>query len=212
MNIRTVFFSALLVGLLLAGMIAQPTKADAPDTIRGSGQTATASIGVAAINGVDYRVSLTVLRDVASGTTTLIIQAVLPVPAVPGNPNVTRYTLRGRIASSDFTVAPDLTSATLSTTISTDTTNHYFDNAGVGFIAGLTINLTWTSDTIGNLVDTSVFNGRTVGNPGFAYRETYHQNGPHAEGVVAGTFGTTTVTDRFGTLDANRSFDIFQLR
>jgi hypothetical protein len=175
---------------------------------RGRGETALAILFNVDINGTIYpRVQVTVVRDVASSNTTLIINA-FEVPTT--FPNRTVHRLAGPIPTADFVLASDLTSASLNTTISTSGNN--FNNAEVGPLVNYAIDLNWSADTLGNLVDTFVFNGRTVGNPGAAYRETFHQNGPHAEGPVTGMMGPTTITSGFGTLDANRSFDIFQPR
>ena len=200
--------AVLTFGLLIAGSSLLQTRADAPDVFRGRGESALAILFNVDINGTIYpRVQLNVLRDVASNSTTLIINA-FEVPTTFGNRTVNR--LAGPIPSAAFVLASDLTSGSLNTIV--NTSGNFFNNADVGPLVNYGISLSWSADTIGNLVDTSVFNGRTVGNPGAAYRETFHQNGPHAEGGVNGMMGPTTVTGAFGTMDANRSFDIFQPR
>lgn len=200
--------AVLLFGLFVAGSSLRSSRADAPDVFRGRGESALATMFNVDINGTIYpRVQLNVFRDVASGNTTLVINA-FEIPTT--FPNRTVHRLAGPIPSADFVLASDLSSAALNTVVTTSGNN--FNNAEVGPLAGYAISLSWSADTIGNLVDTYVFNGRTVGNPGAAYRETFHQNGPHAEGGVTGMMGPTTITGAFGTMDANRSFDISQPR
>ena len=203
-----VWIAVLLFGLLAGSTSLRSLRADAPDVVRGKGEAALAVVFNVDINGTVYpRVQVNVFRDVASGDTSLIINA-FEVPTTFSNRTVHR--LAGPIPSSDFVLASDLTSGSLNASISTSGNN--FNNAEVGPLVNYAIDLDWSADTIGNLVDTFVFSGRTVGDPGAAYRETFHQNGPHAEGPVTGTMGPTTITNGFGTLDANRSFDIFQPR
>jgi hypothetical protein len=199
---------ALTCGFLAAGSILKSSSADAPDVFRGKGESAFAVMFNIDINGTIYpRVQINVFRDVSSGKTNLVINA-FEVPNVFQNRTIHR--LAGPIAGANFVLAPDLSSASLSTVL--NTSGNAFNNAEVGPLVNYGIDLDWSADTIGNLVDTSVFNGRTVGNPGVAFRDTFHQNGPHAEGGVTGTMGPTNITSAFGTIDANRSFEIFQPR
>lgn len=199
---------SLMAGLLVSGAMLKSSSADAPDVFRGKGESAFAVMFNVDINGTVYpRVQLNVLRDVSSGNTNLVINA-FEVPNVFQNRTIHR--LAGPIPSANFILAPGLTSASLSTVL--NTSGNSFNNSEVGPLVNYAIDLDWSADTIGNLVDTSVFNGRTVGNPGVAFRDTFHQNGPHAEGGVTGMMGPTSITSAFGTVDANRSFEIFQPR
>lgn len=206
--INRLLIGSLIAGVLVSGAILKSSSADAPDVFRGKGESAFAVMFNVDINGMIYpRVQLNVFRDASSGNTNLVINA-FEVPN--GFQNRTVHRLAGPLTSANFVIASDLSSASLSTVLSTS--GNAFNNAEVGPLVNYGIDLDWSADTIGNLVDTSVFNGRTVGNPGVAFRDTFHQNGPHAEGGVTGMMGPTTITSAFGTMDANRSFEIFQPR
>lgn len=200
--------AVLMFGLFVAGSSLRLSRADAPDVFRGRGESAFAVLFNVDINGTIYpRVQVNVFRDVASSNTTLIINA-FEVPTT--FPNRTVHRLAGPIPSANLFLASDLSSASLNAVV--NTSGNFFNNAEVGPLVNYAISLNWSADTLGNLVDTFVFSGRTVGNPGAAYRETFHQNGPHAEGAVSGMMGPTLISSGFGTMDANRSFDIFQPR
>jgi len=206
--VNRLFIVVLLLGLLAAGYTLRSSSADAPDVFRGSGETAMATVFNVNINGTIYpRANVLLFHDAGASDALLIIQ-VFEIPT--DLENSTRHRLTGPISSSDFVLASDLTSGSLNTVVSTS--GSAFNNVAVGPLVNYGINLNWSSDTIGNLVVTSVFNGSSVGDPGAAFRDTVHQNGPHAEGGVTGIMGPSTITIGFGTLDSNRTFEIFQPR
>ncbi|MEW6128689.1 MAG: hypothetical protein AB1757_16740 [Acidobacteriota bacterium] len=195
---------------LTTGLQAQ--SPNAAQIFKAKGQSAFAVLQNIEINGTTYpRVNLTVTHDSNSGTTRLLLQV------FDGNlaGNATRHNLSGAIANSDFVLAADLSSATLNTIISTSGNN--FNNLEVGAVSNLAINLAWNADAIGTVVDTFVFNVNPVGsNQGF--RETFHQNGPHAECTVTGAVDdgndgmNVNTINSFGSLDSNRAIDISQIR
>jgi len=199
-------FASLAIG-------SQAQSPNAAQVFKAKGQAAFTVLSNVEINGTTYfRINVFVTRDVNTSSTRLMLVA---FEGNPINNNVTRNNITGTIPDSDFTLAPDLSSANLSTVI--NTVGNQFNNTRVGPISNLAISLNWTAEAIGTLVDTFVINVTPVGSAD-GFRETFHQNGPHAEGVVTGTVDdgndgvNVNTINSFGSLDSNRSIDIFKVR
>ena len=200
-------YALFALGLLCA-FAPSAVNATPPTTVtifHGRGASATVFLGGVGINGIGTRTVVTVVRDDTTGDTSLSLS-----PRSGPAPNRTVYFATGTIPSSDFVLAPDLSSASLNTVV--NTSPGQFDNADLGPISNLVISLTWTSDAFGTLVDTSTFNESTGDTPPQTFRETYHQNGPHAEGSVSGSFDGIAISNQFGSLDQNRSVDVVRFR
>ena len=194
------FIIAFLSVSLSFGLSAQAPKS--PQIVKAQGQTAFAFLPAPInINATNYRINLFVIRDATTGNTMLSLRAI-----TGSGGNRTLRFVTGTIPSSDFILAPDLTSASLITTISTSGSN--FNNAEVGAFS-LSISLSWSADLIGDSVDTFVFTERAIGSPKTSFRETFHSNGPHSDCTVTGTVGGATINS-FASLDDNRTIDIVQ--
>ena len=198
---------AFVVVVALLGCAVIPAKmagqsSKAAQVFKANGDSAFANLPGATVNGFGVRTTVQVSRD-SAGNTSLLLRVFDGVP-----PNRTTYFLSGPIPSTDFVLASDLSSATLNTTI--NTSPGHFDNADIGSVAGLVISLTWSSDLFGSLVDTSVQTEKSGTSPPQSFRETFHQNGPHADGSVSGMFGSFVVAGAGGSLDRNRTIDVVQ--
>ena len=171
------------------------------EVFKAQGTNANTFLEGVSTNGIGNAMFLEVFQDPATGDTSLFLR-VISWPN--GIDNRTTYFVGGVIPSADFVIAPDLSSATLNTTI--NTSPGQFDNAELGPIVGLVINLTWSPDSAGHLVVTSRFTERIPGTT-IGHWETFHQNGPRAFGPLTGTFGDFTI-EWFGELNENRSIVI----
>ena len=186
-------------------LVASAANAQEPtrfhEVFKAQGTNAGVFLEGVSVNGVGDAIALEAFQDPATGDSSLLIR-VFSFPI--GFANRTDHFLRGTIPTADFVIAPDLSSATLNTTI--NTSPDQFDNAEVGPIAGLVINLTWSPDSFGHLVVTSRFTER-IPRTTIGHWETFHQNGPRAFGPMFGTFGDFTI-DNLGELNKNRSIVI----
>jgi hypothetical protein len=151
------------------------------------------------VNGLGSGVFLEVFQDPQSGDTSLLLHV---FAFYPGNTH-TEYFLSGTIPSTDFVIAPDLSSATLTTTI--NSSPGQFDDPDIGPIVGLVINLTWAPDAFGHRNVSSNFRSGIPGH--ISFEETFHQNGKVRFGPMSGSFGTFEI-QWFGELNENRTLDI----
>ena len=135
-----------------------PTKVHEVFKAKGTGANTVVPIDGVSVNGIGDAMFLEVFQDPASGDTSLFFRV---ISRPNGIDNRTTYFVGGAIPSADFVIAPDLSSATLNTTI--NTSPGQFDNAELGPIVGLVINLTWSPDSFGHLVTTSRFTERIPG-------------------------------------------------
>ena len=194
--------SAVRLASLLC-LVASAANAQEPtrfhEVFKGQGTNANTFLDGVSVNGIGNATGLEVFQDPATGDTTLFLRIVSF-----GSENRTVYFVDGPIPSADFVIAPDLSSATLNTTV--NTSPGQFINDDLGPIVGLVINLTWSPDSFGRLVVTSRLTERIPGTT-IGFWETFHQNGPRAFGPLSGTFGDFTV-DWFGELNKNRSIVI----
>jgi hypothetical protein len=192
-----------LVSLLWFG--ANAATAQEPTTFhevfKAQGFNANTFVEGVSVNGIGNAMFLEVFQDPATGDTSLFFRL---ISWPNGFDNRTEYFVAGAIPSADFVIAPDLSSATLNTTI--NTSPGQFDNAELGPISGLVINLTWSPDSAGHLVVTLRFTERIPGTT-IGHWETFHQNGPRAFGPMTGTFGDFTLQS-LGELNKNRSIVI----
>ena len=203
-RIRPPFVSSTaraLVSLLCLAASAANAQEKFHEVFKAKGTNANTFLEGVSVNGIGDAMAFEAFQDPITGDTSLFLR-VFSFP--DGFGNRTQYFLDGAIPSADFVIAPDLSSATLNTTI--NTSPGQFDNVELGPIAGLVINLTWSPDSVGHLVVTSRFTERIPGTT-IGHWETFHQNGPRAFGPMSGTFGDFTI-DAFGELNENRSIVI----
>jgi hypothetical protein len=201
MLLRSRFLMAglLTLPILAIGSPAQGQKPITQQVFKAQGNNANTFLQGVSVNGIGNAVFLEVFQDQQTGQTSLLLH----VFAFYGDNNHTEYFLSGVIPSSDFVIAPDLTSATLNTTI--NTSPGQFDDPDIGAIVGLVIDLTWSPNASGHRVVTSSFSSGIPGHINFS--ETFHQEGKQAFGPMSGTFGGFDI-NLFGELNENRSIDI----
>jgi hypothetical protein len=195
----------VVTAFLLLAALSHPAQGQKPinqQVFKASGFNVNTFLQGVSVNGIGNAVFLEVFQDPQTGQTSLLLH----VFAFYSGNNHTEYFLSGAIPSGDFVIAPDLTSATLNTTI--NTSPGQFDDPDIGAIVGLVIDLTWSPDASGHGVVSYSF---STGIPGqISYSETFHQNGKKAYGPMSGTFGTFDI-DWFGELNENRSIDIVRM-
>jgi hypothetical protein len=197
--------SGLLTAFLLLAVLPHQAQVQKPITqqvFKAQGNNVNTFLQGVSVNGIGNGVFLEVFQDPQTRQTSLLLH----VFAFYGGNNHTEYFLSGVISSDDFVIAPDLTSATLNTTI--NTSPGQFDDPDIGGIVGLVIDLTWSPNASGHRVVTSSFSSGIPGH--INYSETFHQNGKQAYGPMSGTFGTFDI-DWFGELNENRSIDIVRI-
>jgi len=166
---------------------------------RAQGNNANAFLDGVNINGIGNAVALDVFQDQQTGETSVVLR----VFTFYAGGNRTDYFLVGSIPSTDFVIAPDLSSATLTTTV--NSSPGQFENPDIGPIAGLVIDLTWSPNASGHRNESFNFSSGIPGHINFA--EKFHQNGTQAYGAMTGSFGAFAI-DWFGELNENRTLDI----
>ena len=185
----------LPVGLMLL-LLLPPAFAQNADKYQTNGTTLLAyPLNPVTLDSGTYRIqNVNVVRDNLTGADLLIIRFTAQVP------NHTTYNISGPLPSGALTIAPDLSSATLNTVINTDAGQPFY-NPYIGPISGLAINLTWTADMLGKMIDTWNFSYQ---NGSYYYHETNHMTGPHAECTVSGVIGENQLDAIYGFIDQNR--------
>ena len=163
--VSTIFFFAA---------VSPSALADKPvhTVFKAQGSSANAFLGGLSINGIGDATSIDVFQNLQTGETSVLLR-VFSFPN--GFDNRTTNFVFGTIPSDDFIIAPDLSSATLNTAINTSPGN--FDNADVGPIVGVVINLTWSPDAFGHLIVTSKFSERIPGTT-IGHWETFIRTDP----------------------------------
>jgi len=194
--------------LLFLAALARPAHAQPPiqhSIFRAQGNSAAVFLQGVSVNGIGDAVALDVFQDPQTGDTSLVLH----VFAFYAGGNSTEYFLRGSIPSADFAIAPDLSSATLNTTINSSPGGQ-FDDPDIGPITGLVIDLTWSPIAFGHRNISSNFRSGIPGQ--ISYSETFHQNGKQTFGPIAGSFGPFQIDLPYnGELNENRFLDIVRI-
>jgi hypothetical protein len=202
--VGAIVFAACLTSFPASGVGAPAPQA--AQLFKGEGTTAAAVLGEQLINGNSYSVIVDVITDQATDTTTLLLR----LRQLYTGGNRTDYWLQGTIPSVDFSVAADLSSATLNTVVNSTATD--FNDPDVGSIVGLTIDLTWSATAIGKIVDNEVFDSKDVGSSQTSTHEIYHSVGPHADCTVDGSFAGLAIAGAAGSLDKDANLVVYQTK